>query len=226
MKKQQAPGGQWPELPWSDPSSCKRPLRVRTRASARVTARTIEYRTFRHTSRYETELYVASRRLLDWNSKFKIVTRPRRSCPQQIRARLVGRTREATAGSVVGARKRCGDGQTQTAGTPNLVVGASPSRLETKCRTKESTWYGRGPCNASSPRSFLRKKHPRACTQGGCMPSHTRIGYRASSRERFRWNFGIFGRSETAASLKFCSIPIHTALYSASRYDNFTQVLA
>jgi hypothetical protein len=107
----------------------------------RVTARTIEYRTFRHTSRCETELFVArvSARL-EIDSKFKIVTRPRRSCPQQIRARLVGRTREATVGSVVGARKRCGDGQTQTAGTPNLVVGDSVGDMPDKRKYLVRTW--------------------------------------------------------------------------------------
>ena len=135
-------------LPWSDPSSCKRPLRARTRAVARVTARSIEYRKFRHPFKYETELFCR----VETGVKFQNWPRARRSCPQEIRARLVGRAREATIGSVLGARKRCGDGRTQTAGTPNLVVGET--RLET-CRTKGTTWCGPGPCPGSASQSRL-----------------------------------------------------------------------
>ena len=67
--------------------------------------------------------------------------RPRRSCPQEIRARLVGRAREAAIGSVVEAWKRCGDGQTQTAGTPNLVVGDSVAdKMPDKKKYLVRTW--------------------------------------------------------------------------------------
>ena len=56
--------------------------------------------------RNRTVCRVATSARLEIDSKFKIVTRPRRSCPQQIRARLVGRTREATIRGSVAATGR------------------------------------------------------------------------------------------------------------------------
>lgn len=57
---------------------------------------------------------------------------------------------------------------------------------------------------------------PSACTQGCCMPSHTRIGYRRALEKEYSKKYSVEvcsnSISEIAASFHVCSIPIHTAL--------------